>query len=57
LYAEEHGVAVQADKALIGDGDVVRVAAEAAEHGLETGEGGLDVDYPLLAVESREKAQ
>ncbi len=48
LVAEEHIVGFEADETLVGDRDVVRVAAQVAEDGSGAGEGRLDVDHPVL---------
>ena len=41
---------------MIADGDAMSVAAEIAEHCVRAAEGGLGIDYPVLAKSVRTKA-
>jgi hypothetical protein len=49
--AEGDPAAVDRLDAVVGDGDAVDVAAQVADQRLGVGEGGLDVDHPVLLVE------
>jgi hypothetical protein len=48
--AEGDPAAVDRLDAVVGDGDAVDVAAQVADQRLGVGEGGLDVDHPVLLV-------
>ncbi len=49
--AEGNALSVEADEAMVGDGDAVRVAGEIVENMLGSAEGWLGIDDPLLGKE------
>ena len=56
LPGEGHVIAFQAHKALVGDGDAMRVAGEVSENLLRSTKGRLAVDHPRLGVERRQES-
>ena len=56
LPGEDHLIAFQAHKALVGDGDAMRVAGEVSENLLRSTKGRLAVDHPRLGVEHRQES-
>jgi hypothetical protein len=46
--SKPHAVTIEAEQALIADGDAVSVAAKIAQHVRGSAKSGLSVDHPIL---------
>ena len=56
LPAETNGAILDIDKAVVGDGDAVRVAADVIEDLFGSAEGRLGIDHPLGLSKGRQIA-
>ena len=54
LVAEGHAALVKSNEPAVRDGDAMSVAGEIGKHRFRSGEGRLDPDEPLLALERHE---
>ena len=55
--SEAYAVTVEAEQALVADGDAVGIAAEVPQHANRIPEGRLGIDHPVVLVERTHKCR